>query len=106
MNDRRLVIAGTGSGVGKTTLTIGIMAALQKKGYTVQGFKCGPDYIDPTYHTAVTGRISRNLDSWMFEHDTVREILNKGGTGADISIIEGVMASSRQKSVSQYRIDG
>ncbi|MDW7615675.1 cobyrinate a,c-diamide synthase [Peribacillus simplex] len=91
MNDRRLVIAGTGSGVGKTTLTIGIMAALQKKGYTVQGFKCGPDYIDPTYHTAVTGRISRNLDSWMFEHDTVREILNKASNGADISIIEGVM---------------
>lgn len=91
MNDRRLVIAGTGSGVGKTTLTIGIMAALQKKGYTVQGFKCGPDYIDPTYHTAVTGRISRNLDSWMFEHDTVREILNKASIGADISIIEGVM---------------
>ncbi|MFD4929248.1 cobyrinate a,c-diamide synthase [Peribacillus butanolivorans] len=91
MSDRRLVIAGTGSGVGKTTLTIGIMAALQKKGYTVQGFKCGPDYIDPTYHTAVTGRTSRNLDSWMFEHDIVREILNKASIGADISIIEGVM---------------
>ncbi|MFD4819028.1 cobyrinate a,c-diamide synthase [Peribacillus butanolivorans] len=91
MSDRRLVIAGTGSGVGKTTLTIGIMAALQKKGYTVQGFKCGPDYIDPTYHTAVTGRTSRNLDSWMFEHDIVREILNKASVGADISIIEGVM---------------
>ncbi|MGW6381554.1 cobyrinate a,c-diamide synthase [Peribacillus butanolivorans] len=91
MSDRRLVIAGTGSGVGKTTLTIGIMAALQKKGYTVQGFKCGPDYIDPTYHTAVTGRTSRNLDSWMFGHDIVREILNKASVGADISIIEGVM---------------
>ncbi|MFE4428625.1 cobyrinate a,c-diamide synthase [Peribacillus butanolivorans] len=91
MSDRRLVIAGTGSGVGKTTLTIGIMAALQKKGYTVQGFKCGPDYIDPTYHTAVTRRTSRNLDSWMFEHDIVREILNKASVGADISIIEGVM---------------
>lgn len=91
MSDRRLVIAGTGSGVGKTTMTIGIMAALQKKGYTVQGFKCGPDYIDPSYHTAVTGRISRNLDSWMFEHDIVREILNKASQGADISIIEGVM---------------
>ncbi|MDQ0216914.1 cobyrinate a,c-diamide synthase [Peribacillus cavernae] len=91
MSDRRLVIAGTGSGVGKTTLTIGIMAALQKKGYTVQGFKCGPDYIDPSYHTAVTGRISRNLDSWMFEHEIVREILNKASHGADISIIEGVM---------------
>jgi cobyrinic acid a,c-diamide synthase len=88
---RRLVIAGTGSGVGKTTVTIGIMAALQQKGYTVQGFKCGPDYIDPSYHSAVTGRVSRNLDSWMFPHDTVREIVSRASKGADISIIEGVM---------------
>lgn len=91
MSKRRLVIAGTGSGVGKTTYTIGIMAALQKKGYTVQGFKCGPDYIDPSYHTAVTGRVSRNLDSWMFNHQTVREIVARASEGADISIIEGVM---------------
>lgn len=91
MSKKRLVIAGTGSGVGKTTITIGIMAALQKKGYTVQGFKCGPDYIDPTYHTAVTGRVSRNLDSWMFDEKTVRKIIAKGAQGADISIIEGVM---------------
>ncbi|MGE7624094.1 cobyrinate a,c-diamide synthase [Viridibacillus sp. NPDC096237] len=91
MSLRRLVIAGTGSGVGKTTFTIGIMAALQKKGYQVQGFKCGPDYIDPSYHTAVTGRISRNLDSWMFDHETVKELLVRASAGADISIIEGVM---------------
>jgi cobyrinic acid a,c-diamide synthase len=91
MSSRRLVIAGTGSGVGKTTLTIGIMSALRKKGYTVQGFKCGPDYIDPTYHTAVTGRASRNLDSWMLNHEMVKEIVNRGSEGADISIIEGVM---------------
>jgi cobyrinic acid a,c-diamide synthase len=91
LSNRRLVIAGTGSGVGKTTLTIGLMSALMKKGYTVQGFKCGPDYIDPSYHTAVTGRRSRNLDSWMLSHDTVKEILKRGSTGADISIIEGVM---------------
>lgn len=91
MPNRRLVIAGTGSGVGKTTLTIGLMSAFIKKGYTVQGFKCGPDYIDPTYHTAVTGRRSRNLDSWMLPHDTVKEILKRGSQGADISIIEGVM---------------
>lgn len=91
MSKRRLVIAGTGSGVGKTTCTIGIMAALQQKGYTVQGFKCGPDYIDPSYHTAVTGRVSRNLDSWMFEHRTVCEIVARASKGADISIIEGVM---------------
>ncbi|CRK83257.1 cobyrinate a,c-diamide synthase [Neobacillus massiliamazoniensis] len=91
MSSRRLVIAGTGSGVGKTTLTIGLMSALRKKGYTVQGFKCGPDYIDPTYHTAVTGRISRNIDSWMLNHEMVKEIVIRASEGADISIIEGVM---------------
>lgn len=91
MSERRIVIAGTGSGVGKTTLTIGLMAAFKRRGLQVQGFKCGPDYIDPTYHTAVTGRPSRNLDSWMLSHDTVKEVLVKGSSGADLSIIEGVM---------------
>jgi cobyrinic acid a,c-diamide synthase len=91
MTNRRLVIAGTGSGVGKTTLTIGLMSALKKKGYIVQGFKCGPDYIDPTYHTAVTGRPGRNLDSWMLKSEMVKEIVCRGSRGADISIIEGVM---------------
>lgn len=88
---RRIVIAGTGSGAGKTTVTIGLMAALKRMGHVVQGFKCGPDYIDPTYHTAVTGRASRNLDSFMLSHDTVKEIFVRGSAGADISIIEGVM---------------
>lgn len=91
MSNRRLVIAGTGSGVGKTTMTIGLMAAFKKKGYTVQGFKCGPDYIDPTYHTAVTGRPSRNVDSWMLDHELVKEIIERGSRDTDISIIEGVM---------------
>ncbi len=88
---RRLIIAGTESGAGKTTMTIGLMAALKKKGFTVQGFKCGPDYIDPSYHTAVTGRISRNLDSWMLTREMIKEIVNRASKGADISIIEGVM---------------
>lgn len=88
---RRIVLAGTGSGVGKTTLTIGLMAALHRRGYVVQGFKCGPDYIDPTYHTAVTERVSRNLDSWMCGAEGVKEIFLRGSQGADISIIEGVM---------------
>nr|WP_106783217.1 cobyrinate a,c-diamide synthase [Lysinibacillus timonensis] len=91
MNERRIVIAGTGSGVGKTTLTIGLMAALKKRGLTVQGFKCGPDYIDPSYHTAVTKRVSRNLDSWMLSTTRVLDIFKRGSRGADISIIEGVM---------------
>lgn len=88
---RRIVIAGTGSGTGKTTVTLGIMAALQAKGFTVQGFKSGPDYIDPTYHTAVTLRQSRNLDSWMLDRDTVRELFVRGAEDADLAVVEGAM---------------
>ena len=91
MTERRLVIAGTGSNVGKSTLTIGIMSALKKRGLDVQGFKCGPDFIDPSYHTAVTNRVSRNLDSWMLREDTVLDTFIHGSKHADISIIEGVM---------------
>lgn len=91
MQTNRIVLAGTGSGVGKTTFTIGLMKALQEKGKVVQGFKCGPDYIDPSYHTAVTGRVSRNIDSWMFSHDAVRDIVARASMDADVSIIEGVM---------------
>jgi len=87
----RLVIGGTGSGVGKTTFTLGLMAAFQRRGLNVQGFKVGPDYIDPTYHTAVTGRASRNLDTWMTSCDVMKEIFLRGSAGADLSIIEGVM---------------
>lgn len=87
----RFVLAGTGSGVGKTTFTIGIMRALMKRNLVVQGFKCGPDYIDPTYHTAVTKRPSRNIDSFMMEQDVVRDIVARASNDADVSIIEGVM---------------
>ncbi|MGM0901757.1 MAG: cobyrinate a,c-diamide synthase [Bacillota bacterium] len=87
----RFVLAGTGSGVGKTTFTIGIMRALMKRGLTVQGFKCGPDYIDPTYHTAVTKRPSRNIDSFMMSHDTVRAIVSRASQDVEVAMIEGVM---------------
>lgn len=87
----RFVLAGTGSGVGKTTFTIGIMRALMKRGLTVQGFKCGPDYIDPTYHTAVTKRPSRNIDSYMMEHEVIRAIVARASQDTDVAIIEGVM---------------
>lgn len=86
----RLVIAGTHSGAGKTTVATGLMAALSSK-MRVQPFKVGPDYIDPAYHTFITDRKSRNLDGWMLEEDVVRYLFRKNMQGADIGIIEGVM---------------
>ncbi|HEX9063250.1 MAG TPA: cobyrinate a,c-diamide synthase [Clostridia bacterium] len=87
----RIVIAGTNSGCGKTTVTAGIMAALVKKGFSVQPYKVGPDYIDPMFHSFVTGRHSRNLDSWMLDEKTVLHLFNKNSKGASLSVIEGVM---------------
>ncbi len=87
----RIIVAGSHSGVGKTTVALGLMGALRARHFIVQGFKVGPDYIDGTYHTAVTGRPSRNLDSWMAGPQGVQEVLRRGGPGADISVIEGVM---------------
>src|SRR5699024_448104 len=91
MSERRIVIAGTGSGVGKTTVTAGSMAALMKKGVAAQRFECGPDYMDPSYHTAVTTRVSGISDSWMLSEQTNLDIIQHGGEGADVSISEGVM---------------
>lgn len=91
MSRARLTIAGTNSGVGKTTVTLGLMAVFCRRHMKVQGFKVGPDYIDPTYHTVVTGRPSRNLDTWMMAPEIVREVFDRGSEGADISVIEGVM---------------
>jgi cobyrinic acid a,c-diamide synthase len=85
------MIAGTNSGVGKTTVTLGIMSALVQKGIKVQGFKAGPDYIDPSHHTFVTGNASRNLDTWIMGENACRELFVRSAANADISIIEGVM---------------
>ncbi|WP_050181632.1 cobyrinate a,c-diamide synthase [Domibacillus robiginosus] len=88
---KRLVIAGTGSGSGKTTVTLALLGAFKRRGLAVQPFKCGPDYIDPTYHTAICGRLSRNLDSWMGNADIIREVFLQASQDTDISVIEGVM---------------
>ncbi len=88
---RGVVIAGTHSGCGKTTITLGILAALKKKNIDVQPFKAGPDFIDTGLHSLITGRTSRNLDLWMCGGDYVKECFDKHSAGADISVIEGVM---------------
>jgi cobyrinic acid a,c-diamide synthase len=87
----RFVIGGTQSGVGKTTVSTGIMRALVRRGYKVQPYKVGPDYIDPAFHSFVTGNKSRNLDSWMLDEEALREIFVRNSSSKDISVIEGVM---------------
>jgi cobyrinic acid a,c-diamide synthase len=87
----RVVIAGVTSGVGKTTIAVAAMHAMRKKGLKVQPFKVGPDFIDPSYHTFVTGRQSRNLDVWMMGRKGVLDCFAASCAGADIAVIEGVM---------------
>jgi cobyrinic acid a,c-diamide synthase len=87
----RVMIAAVRSGSGKTSIATGLMGALAGRGYRVQGFKVGPDFIDPSFHTAVTGRWSRNLDTWMLSCGQVREFFRKDAADADIAVIEGVM---------------
>ena len=97
-NKNALIIAGTHSGCGKTTVTLGLMAALKQRGMTVHPFKCGPDFIDPTLHLLMTDQVSRNLDVRMCGSDYVRRLFSTHAPPAGnppngaISVIEGVMA--------------
>ena len=90
MKISRVVIAGTTSGVGKTSITCAIIYGLKNKGYSVQPFKVGPDYIDPSYLSAISGNAARNLDSWIMGETATLESFAKNST-SDISVVEGVM---------------
>ena len=87
----RLIIAGTGSGVGKTSLTLAIVRELTRRGLRVQTFKVGPDFLDPTYLALACGRTCYNLDGWMTSREYVCGLLARASAEADIAIIEGVM---------------
>ncbi len=87
----RIVLAGTHSGCGKTTIASGIMGALAARHITVQPFKVGPDFIDPSHHTRICGRHSRNLDPFMMGEEGVIDTFTRACAGADIAVIEGVM---------------
>jgi cobyrinic acid a,c-diamide synthase len=87
----RLVIAGTHSGVGKTSIVLGILGALRRRGMRVQGFKVGPDFIDPMYHREVTSAPSYNLDAWLMGQNGVRHALTRVAPPDGIAIVEGVM---------------
>ncbi len=87
----RVVIAATASGVGKTTATVALIGAMRARGLKVAAFKCGPDYLDPTYHERAAGVPSHNLDGWMMDRDAVIATFARASAGADIAVIEGMM---------------
>src|SRR3954451_2281516 len=87
----RIVIAGTSSGAGKTTVACGLIGALRARGRVVQGYKVGPDYIDPSYHARASGRPGRNLDAFLSGPELIAPLVRHGSRGADIAVIEGVM---------------
>ena len=84
-------IGGTGSGAGKTTVTLAILAALRRRGLKVQPFKAGPDFIDPGHHQAVSGLPSHNLDTWMLTPQENMSIFQRHAAGCDLALVEGVM---------------
>ncbi|MHB8438407.1 MAG: cobyrinate a,c-diamide synthase [Acidimicrobiales bacterium] len=87
----RVVVAGVSSGVGKTTVATGVMAALRARGLAVASAKVGPDFIDPGYHALATGRPGRNLDSWICGEEAIGPLAGRASAGADVLIVEGVM---------------
>lgn len=91
MRQPRFLLSAGASGSGKTMITCGILAALRKRGKRVSSFKCGPDYIDPMFHSRVLKAKSRNLDTFFTDWETTRYLFAQGAEGTDISVMEGVM---------------
>jgi len=91
MTARGFIVAAPHSGAGKTTVTLALLAALQRRGLAVRSAKAGPDYIDPPFHSAVTGEPSVNLDSWAMSAKLLAALATNAADGADILVIEGVM---------------
>jgi cobyrinic acid a,c-diamide synthase len=90
-NIPRIVVAATGSGAGKTTATVALIGAMRARGLKVAAFKCGPDYLDPTYHQRAAGVRSHNLDGWMMTRESVVATFARVSAGADLAVIEGMM---------------
>lgn len=88
---RACVLAGTHSGCGKTSVSLGLMRAFRRLGHAVQPYKCGPDFIDPGHHARACGHSSHNLDGWMLSPDINRDIFHRSAIHSDIALVEGVM---------------
>src|SRR3954470_1638150 len=86
-----IVVAGTHSGAGKTSVTLGLIGALRRRGLVVQPFKVGPDFIDPAHHALASGRLSRNLDGWMLTRDANLDVVAGAVEDADACVVEGMM---------------
>lgn len=91
INIPRLVVGAPHGRSGKTTVTMALLSGLVKKKLTVQSFKKGPDFIDPSWHSRVTGRPCRNLDRFLMNEETIKQSLARGARGADIAVVEGAM---------------
>ena len=91
MEKKGIIIGSTGSGTGKTTVTVAIVSALRKRGIRVVAFKCGPDYLDPTYLERASGRRCENLDVWMMGREGLMEVFSTAVEDAEFAVVEGVM---------------
>src|SRR5260221_10400713 len=91
MTARGLIVAASRSGSGKTTVTLGLLAALRRRGIAIRAAKAGPDYIDPAFHAAASGAASINLDSWAMPPWLLDALTGEAAQSAELLIIEGVM---------------